>query len=80
MGKKAYKYKYTQAKKLNMFSILLVVVAVVSVYLSTKTTKKWKTYAEDLVESQNIMVWEMDESCFKQIQNSSDGVIRLQIK
>jgi len=34
---------------------------------------------QDLKESQNVMVWKMDKSCFDQIKNSSDGILRIQV-
>jgi len=33
-----------------------------------------------LKESQNVMVWKMDDSCYNQIKNSVDGIIRLKIQ
>jgi len=77
---KAYKPKYLLTKKIALVSSLLVIACIVTIVFLAKQTKKWKTYAGSLEDSQNIMVWEMDESCFDQIQNTSDGMIRLQIK
>jgi len=34
---------------------------------------------QQLKESQNVMVWKMDDSCYNQIKNSVDGIIRLKI-
>lgn len=34
---------------------------------------------KSLLESQNVMVWTMDKSCYDQINNSIDGILRLKI-
>jgi len=34
---------------------------------------------QQLKESQNVMVWKMDDSCFDQIKNSMDGTLQLKI-
>lgn len=31
------------------------------------------------IDPTHYMVWEMDKSCFKQIKNSEDGILRLKI-
>lgn len=40
--------------------------------------KGYKTQLSQ-AQNQNIMVWQMDSSCFNQIKNSTDGIIRLKI-
>ena len=42
-----------------------------------QTNKQLKAQVEALRNSQNIMVWEMDESCMQQLKSS--GIIRLKI-
>ena len=71
--KKAYKNRYNTAKNIAIGAVLVAIIGV-GVSISFYQTMR------GLRQSQNLMLWEMDESCFKQIQNSSDGVIRLQIK
>lgn len=34
---------------------------------------------QELRNSQRVMIWKMDDSCYNQIQNSQDGMIRLKI-
>ena len=43
-----------------------------------QTNRQLKAQVEALRNSQNIMVWEMDESCMQQLKSS--GIIRLKIE
>jgi len=77
---KAYKSKYLLTKKIALIASLLVIACIFAIVILAGEIRGLKTYTRSLKDSQNVMVWEMDSSCFDQIQNTSDGMIRLLIK
>lgn len=38
-----------------------------------------KGQVDYLKENQRIMIWRMDDSCFTQLKNNADGILRLQV-
>ena len=64
-----------------IFSILIFCLAFVVglTGLLTNQISYYKGQVDYLKANQNVMVWQMDKSCFDQIKNNSDGILRLQV-
>ena len=61
--------------------ILIVMVGLISMIIELRHDKKVdQQKIKTLESSQNTMVWTMDKSCFDQIKNSYDGVLRIKIQ
>ena len=75
----AYKGKYKLAKIIALVASMVAIIAIYYAVTFYKTAQKNKGYAESLLDSQNVMIWTMDSSCYQQLQGS-EGIIRLDIK
>lgn len=74
-----YKKRYELFANIAVVASLIALLAILTAIAFYQAVKKSKEYAESLLETQNIMIWQMDESCYQQLQGS-EGIIRLDIK
>ena len=73
-----YKQRYLTTINIALTASLIALSAVWWAIVGYQTNKQLKAQVEALRNSQNIMVWEMDESCMQQLKSS--GIIRLKIE
>ena len=71
-----YKAKYHNALQWAITASLITIAMVWATFSFYQTANRLKDRVKALEETQNVMIWTMDKSCFDQMQNSNDGTIK----
>lgn len=65
-----------------LFFIVSITIGVLCIQVDSlkRSEKVLKQENKVLKDNQNIMIWKMDDSCYNQLKNSYDGILRIQVQ